>query len=148
MTSWQERGDVIDSPAPSVAEHVRRYLATDGQSGYMEGGMTNLLLTTVGRRSGKRHRTGLFYGDDHGTYILVASHFNGGPRHPNWYLNLVTHPEVQVQVQAETFTAVARTAEGDERTRLWQLMTSRVPAYDIYQARSSREIPVIVLERT
>jgi F420H(2)-dependent quinone reductase len=138
---------VVDSPEPSVAEHVRRYLGTDGASGYLEGGMPNLLLTTVGRRTGALRRTALFFDEDEGGYVLIASHFAGGPRHPSWYLNLVANPDVQVQVRAERFAARARTATGEERERLWQQMVAKFPPYRTYQVRSSREIPVVVLER-
>ncbi len=138
---------MIDSPYRSVADHVRRYVETDGADGYMDGGVANLLLTTVGRKSGKLRRTALFYGEDDGRYVLVASNVEGGLGDPLWYLNLLDHPEVQVQVRAETFTARARTAEGDERTRLWQLMTSHYPEYDVFATQSSRVIPVVLLER-
>ncbi|MFI6522761.1 nitroreductase family deazaflavin-dependent oxidoreductase [Spirillospora sp. NPDC050679] len=147
MSVWNDQ-QVIDSPEPSVAEHIARYLRTDGADGHMEAGVTNLLLTTVGRRSGTLRRTGLFYGEDDGRYVLIGSSFSGGPRHPSWYLNLLDHPEAQVQIKGERFLVRARTAEGAERARLWRLMADRWPAYDRYQARSSREIPVVVLERT
>ncbi|WP_245642567.1 DUF6196 family protein [Nonomuraea candida] len=65
--------DAADSPDPSVAEHVRRYLATDGRDGYLEGGVTNLVLTVKGRKLGRWLRTGLFFGEDDGRYVLVAS---------------------------------------------------------------------------
>ncbi|GAA2618124.1 nitroreductase family deazaflavin-dependent oxidoreductase [Actinomadura fulvescens] len=145
MSRWD--AEVIDSPEPSVAEHVQRYLATDGESGYMEGGVTNLLLTTVGRKSGRLRRTGLFFGQDGDRYVLIGSSFSGGPTHPSWYLNLLAEPEAQVQIKGEKFLVRARTAEGEERARLWRLMTSWWPEYDTYQARSTREIPVVVLER-
>jgi deazaflavin-dependent oxidoreductase (nitroreductase family) len=141
-------GDVTDSPEPSVAAHIRRYLATDGSDGYLEGGMPNLLLTTVGRRTGRRRRTALFFGDDGpDRLVVIGSGFAGGPRRPSWYLNLVTEPVVEVQVRGERFAARARTAVGAERERLWRAMTARVPAYRAYQARSPREVPVVVLER-
>ncbi|WP_067825266.1 nitroreductase family deazaflavin-dependent oxidoreductase [Actinomadura kijaniata] len=145
MSIWD--APVLDSPEPSVAEHVARYLRTDGESGYLEAGVTNLVLTTVGRRTGRLRRTGVFFGEDDGRYVLIASSFSGGPRHPSWYLNLRAHPEAQVQIKGERFLVRARTAEGEERARLWRRMTDVWPAYDTYQARSTREIPVVVLER-
>ncbi|MEU1282367.1 nitroreductase family deazaflavin-dependent oxidoreductase [Streptomyces sp. NPDC005805] len=149
MTAW-DMDRVVDSPNPAVAEHVQRYLRTGGASGYHEGGMTNLLLTTVGRKTGALRRTGLFFGYDGDRYVLIASDMQGGPAHPSWYLNLDAHPEVHVQVKADTFLATARTAVGEERERLWKLMTAHVPAYNHYQANSTRfgrQIPVVVLER-
>lgn len=146
MIAWDDA--VIDSPDPSVTEHVRRYVATDGASGYLEGGMTNLVLTTVGRTTGKLHRTGLFYGEDDGRLILVASGGAITHRHPNWYQNLVAHPEAHVQVRADRFLVRARTAEGDERDRLWRLMSRLAPVYrEYYEPRTRRVIPVVVLER-
>ncbi|WP_419994977.1 nitroreductase family deazaflavin-dependent oxidoreductase [Streptomyces boninensis] len=136
-----------DSPDPSVAEHVRRYLATDGASGHLEGGVTNLVLTHRGRATGKLRRTGLFYGEDDGRYVLVASGSAITHTHPQWYLNLTADPEVQVQIRADRFTARARTAEGEERERLWGLMTELAPVYRTYAERSARVIPVVVLER-
>ncbi|WTW92117.1 nitroreductase family deazaflavin-dependent oxidoreductase [Streptomycetaceae bacterium NBC_01309] len=139
--------DVYDSPDPSVAEHVRRYIATDGASGYREGGMTNLVLTHRGRKSGKLHRTGLFFGEDDGRYILVASGSAITHTHPQWYLNTAADPEVHVQILAERFAARAHTAEGEERERLWNLMAGLAPVYRSYEERTRRTIPVVVLER-
>lgn len=144
---WDDQQPATDSPDESVAEHVRRYLETDGEDGFTEGGMTNLVLTTVGRRTGGLRRTGLFFTEDDGRYILVASGAVASPKHPNWYLNLVHNPEVRVQIRADKFAALARTAVGEERTRLWRLMTSLAPVYYEYEARCRRLIPVIVLER-
>lgn len=139
--------EVFDSPDPSVAEHVRRYIATDGESGHLEGGVTNLVLTHRGRTTGKLYRTGLFYGEDDGRYVLVASGSAITHTHPQWYRNVVANPEVGVQIRAERFTARARTAQGAERERLWRLMVELAPVYRTYEARSRRVIPVVVLER-
>lgn len=139
---------VADSPDRSVAEHVRRYLATDGRDGYLEGGAPNLVLTVTGRTSGRRYRTGLFFGTDGDRYVLVASGSAVTATHPSWYRNLVANPSVEVQVKGERFAATARTAEGAERQRLWDLMTGLAPVFHEYAARSPRTIPVVVLERT
>ncbi|GAA2390867.1 nitroreductase family deazaflavin-dependent oxidoreductase [Nonomuraea africana] len=140
--------DVTDSPDLSVAEHVRRYLDSGGEDGFLEGGVTNLVLTTVGRKSGTRRRTGVFFGQDGERYILVASgSVPGAPGLPNWYLNLRANPEAEVQVRAERFAVRARTAQGAERNRLWRLMTSVAPVYRRYAALARQEIPVVVLER-
>jgi deazaflavin-dependent oxidoreductase (nitroreductase family) len=141
---WDEAADSSDR---SVAEHVRRYLATDGRDGYLEGGVTNLVLTVKGRKSGRWLRTGLFFGEDDGRYVLVASGSAITHTHPAWYLNVVANPEVGVQILGERFIARARTAEGPEREQLWRLMTKLAPVYHTYEARSRRQIPVVVLER-
>ncbi len=143
MASQEE---IVDSPTGWVARHVRRYVETDGRSGHKWNGRQTLLLTTRGRKSGKLRRTALIYGQDGDRYLLVAS--NGGARnHPFWYLNLTAQPEVQVQVGADKFTARARTAGAAEKPRLWRLMAAIWPDYDRYQKRTSRDIPVVIVER-
>jgi deazaflavin-dependent oxidoreductase (nitroreductase family) len=102
-------------------------------------------LTTRGRRSGLLRRTALIYGRDGDNYLVVAS-TGGGPQHPAWYLNLAADPEVQVQVLADTFRARARTATAEERPALWRTMASIFPMYDQYQAKTDREIPIVILE--
>jgi deazaflavin-dependent oxidoreductase (nitroreductase family) len=134
---------IHDSPRGWVAEHVRRYVETDGRSGHRWSGVDTLLLTTRGRATGKLRRTALIYGEDGGRFIVVAS--NGGSKgHPNWYRNLEADPGVHVQVGSDTFDATASTA-AEERERLWSLMASIWPAYDDYARRTKREIPVVVL---
>jgi proline iminopeptidase len=78
--------------------------------------------------------------------VVVASK-GGAPQHPSWYLNLSADPDVEVQVLGDRFAAHARNATGDERAKLWDAMTAEWPAYDDYQAKTEREIPVVVLER-
>ncbi|HEY6029594.1 MAG TPA: nitroreductase family deazaflavin-dependent oxidoreductase [Gaiellaceae bacterium] len=127
-------------------EHVRRYRETGGEVGHIWNGVPTLLLTTTGRRSGEQRTTPLIYGRDGERYVVVASK-GGAPRHPAWYLNLSAKPDVELQVAAERFRARARTAAANERERLWKLMAGIWPAYDDYQAKTEREIPLVVLER-
>lgn len=127
-------------------EHVRAYRETNGERGYEWRGTQCLLLTTVGRKSGEPRVMPLIFAPDGDRQVIVASK-GGAPEHPAWYLNLRNNPEVQVQVKGDVFTAKARDAEGDERARLWQVMTGEWPAYDEYQAKTDREIPVVILER-
>ena len=129
-----------------MAEHLDSYLATNGAVGHIWRGLPTLLLTTTGRRSGEERLLPLIYGRDGDRYVVVASR-GGAPDHPGWYKNLVDDPEVQVQVGSDRFRARARTANRDERPRLWRLMTKIFPAYDQYQAITRREIPVILIER-
>lgn len=136
--------EVHDSPSAWVAEHIQRYVASDGENGHEWRGAPTLLLTTLGRKSGEWHRTALIYGQDGDNYIIVASR-GGHPHHPSWYLNLVANPEVRVQVNADKFTAQARPASPAEKARLWPLMTALWPDYDAYQAKTEREIPVVIL---
>ncbi|PZG19435.1 nitroreductase family deazaflavin-dependent oxidoreductase [Micromonospora craterilacus] len=138
---------VLDSPSGWVAAHINRYVDTGGADGHeWRPGVFTLLLTTRGRRSGKLRRTALIYGRDGDAYLVVGSQ-GGDPRHPAWYLNLLAEPEVQVQVGDERFTARARTATAEEKSRLWATMTGIWPAYDDYQAKTDRDIPVVLLER-
>lgn len=128
-------------------EHVKRYRLTDGAEGHDWNGVSVLLLTTKGRRSGSQRTTPLIYATRNGDYVIVASK-GGAPEHPSWYLNLTAEPAVEVQVRGDRFAAHARSAKGDERAELWKLVTQQWPAYNDYQAKTKREIPVVVLERS
>lgn len=137
-----------------IGEHLRRYVESEGADGHMwdttavggPGPVPTLLLTTRGRRSGQPITMPLIYGEVGGKYVVVASK-GGAPTHPGWYLNLAAQPAVEVQVRADRFRATARTATGEERARLWQTMAAIYPPYNAYQAKTQREIPIIVLER-
>lgn len=126
-------------------EHVRAYRETDGERGYEWRGAQCLLLTTTGRKSGEPRTLPLIFGADADRQVLVASK-GGAPEHPAWFLNLRDKPEVEVQIKADRFMAIARVAEGDERARLWELMLGEWPAYAEYQTKTDRQIPVVVLE--
>jgi deazaflavin-dependent oxidoreductase (nitroreductase family) len=137
-----------------IGEHLSRYVESNGTDGHMwdstavggPGPVPTLILTTTGRRSGKSISMPLIYGEEKGKYVVIASK-GGAPEHPDWYLNLVAQPTVEVQVIADRFRATARTATGEERARLWQTMAAIYPPYNEYQAKTQREIPIIVLER-
>jgi deazaflavin-dependent oxidoreductase (nitroreductase family) len=105
-----------------------------------------LILTTIGARSGEARENPLVYtrtGDD---YIVIASK-GGAPSHPGWYHNLVANPAVKVEVNGEAFDARARVAQGEEHGRLYASQAEMMPAFNDYQRRTSRKIPLIVLER-
>ncbi len=138
--------EIRDSPVGWAAEHTRQYVQTNGEQGHMWRGVPTLLLTTKGRRSGKLRRTALIYGLDGDRYLVVASK-GGAQQHPLWYLNLLEHPEVEIQVGGDRFRASARTATAEEKPWLWERMTQIWPAYDEYQTKTDRDIPVIILER-
>lgn len=128
-------------------EHVERYRATDGAEGYeWQNGTTILLLGTKGRKSGREYTHPLIFREHDGAYLVVASK-GGAPEPPAWYVNLQADPEVTVQIKGEVFAARARTATAEEKPQLWREMTEAWPAYDEYQQKTSREIPVVVLER-
>ncbi|GAA4447709.1 nitroreductase family deazaflavin-dependent oxidoreductase [Phytohabitans houttuyneae] len=137
----------LDPPAGSwQEEHLSRYVRTGGEDGHIWNGAPTLLLTTRDRELGRARRTGLIYGRDGDRYLVVAS-AGGRAEHPIWYQNLSADPEVLVQVFDERFPARARSADPDEKPRLWQIMTGIWPAYDDYQAQTEREIPLVIIER-
>jgi deazaflavin-dependent oxidoreductase (nitroreductase family) len=127
-------------------EHVRVYRETAGERGYHWHGAEVLLLTTKGRKTGQQRTTPLIHRTDNGRWVLVASK-GGWPANPSWYENLLADPDATIEVKDETVPVRASTAEGEERERLWSRMTDVWPAYDEYQARTTREIPVVVLSR-
>jgi len=127
-------------------EHVRVYRETGGERGYEWRGTTILLLTTRGRRSGEPRTMPLIHRTDGERWVVVASK-GGAPEDPLWFQNLQADPEATIQVRAEEIPVRASVAEGEERERLWGLMTEVWPAYDEYQQKTSREIPVVVLTR-
>jgi deazaflavin-dependent oxidoreductase (nitroreductase family) len=127
-------------------EHVRVYRETAGERGYHWRGTTILLLTTEGRKSGERRTTPLIHRTDGDRWVVVASK-GGAPQNPSWFENLRANPDAEIQVKGETVPVGAVTAEGEERVRLWSLMTEVWPAYDEYQTKTTREIPVVVFAR-
>lgn len=129
------------------AEHVKRYQETDGEVGHIWNGVTALLLTTTGRKSGEPRTQPLIYCQDGDDYIVIASK-GGAPSHPAWFLNIQSKPTVKIQVKDKVMSATARVAQGQERERLWGLMAAQWPNYEQYQARTDRLIPVVVLTPT
>jgi deazaflavin-dependent oxidoreductase (nitroreductase family) len=125
-------------------EHIRRYRESDGEVGYVWNGAPTLLLTTTGRRSGEPRTSALIFGRDGDDYLIVGS-VGGSPKHPAWYHNLVAHPHASIQVKGDRFDVVARVASPQEKPRLWAIMQAVWPNYDVYQSRTDRDIPVVVL---
>ena|SRR5260370_23725421 len=125
--------------------HVALFRLSRGRIGARIGkGLPVLLLTTTGRKSGKRRTTPLLYVEDGERYVVVAS-VGGAPKHPAWYLNLQADPTATVEVSRRRLTTQAETAGPEERARLWRALTAMYPTYDAYQAKTTREIPVVVL---
>ena len=129
-----------------IVDHMEKYLATDGEDGHIWRGVPTLLLTTIGRKSGEPRMLPLIYGKSGDAFAVVASK-GGHSSHPLWYWNLVARPQVQVQVAADKFAAKARTASAEERPALWKTMAKIWPAYNEYQVKTKREIPIVVLDR-
>ena len=126
-------------------DHVRRYEATGGKVGHEWNGTTCLVLHTQGRKSGETRKFPLIYGRDGDAYVVVASK-GGAPEHPGWYLNLLAHPDVTIQVKDALIPVTARVGTARDKARVWPVMTAQWPDYDAYQQKTPREIPVVLLE--
>ena len=138
-----------------MKDHVDRYLSSGGTDGHLYTidrpgvpamAVPSLLLTTTGRKSGEKYLFPLFYGRAGGSYFVIASK-GGAPEHPGWYRNILGDPAVDIQVGTMKTPAHARTAMGEERTRLWAEAVKIWPPFADYQLKSGgREIPVVVLD--
>jgi proline iminopeptidase len=136
-----------------IADHLRVYRESGGREGHlwdasMAGGRPDtpcLLLTTTGRHSGEARTMPLIYGAAGRAYVIIGSK-GGASTQPAWYHNLCANPRVELQVGTQSLSAEARIASGAERARLWQMMVDVYPPYADYQRKTSREIPVVVLE--
>jgi deazaflavin-dependent oxidoreductase (nitroreductase family) len=125
---------------------IEEFRANEGRVGGGFAGAPMLLLHTTGARSGQERVNPLVYQADDGRLVVFASK-GGAPTNPDWYHNLVAHPDVVVEVGGDTFAVRARVAAGEERERLFGRQKEVMPGFADYQARTSRQIPVVVLER-
>jgi deazaflavin-dependent oxidoreductase (nitroreductase family) len=114
--------------------------------GVVNGPNSLILLTTTGAKSGQPRTSPLAYSTD-GDRIVVLASKGGAPTNPDWYRNLVANPIVTVEQGSETFQARATVTEGAERERLFAQHVARMPGFGDYQQKTTRQIPVIVLER-
>ncbi|HEY0936762.1 MAG TPA: nitroreductase family deazaflavin-dependent oxidoreductase [Trebonia sp.] len=129
------------------AEHVQRYLETGGETGYhWMKGTTTLVLFTKGRKTGEERTHALIFRPWKDAYLVIASK-GGADEPPAWFLNLEADPDVEVQVKDDRFAARARVATPEEKPAMWAEMAASWPDYDEYQKKTSRDIPVVVLER-
>jgi deazaflavin-dependent oxidoreductase (nitroreductase family) len=125
--------------------HRWLYRLSGGRLGGRIINLPVLLLTTTGRRSGRARTRALTYVPQGDSAVVIAS-FLGEPRHPDWWLNLRADPRATIQRGGTVTPVRAREAEGDERERLWREVVARAPDYGEYQRRTTRRIPVVVLE--
>lgn len=138
-----------------MLDHVGRYLSSGGTDGHMYTitppnlptmTVPSLLLTTTGRKSGEKFLFPLFYGQAGNSYFVIASK-GGAPAHPGWYRNILADPHAEIQVGTAKIKVRARTATGEERTRLWAEAVQIWPPFADYQVKATgREIPVVVLD--
>ena len=139
------QGTYEPSPWAPVADQVDLFESTDGREGAELEGKPCIILWTKGRHSGKVRKTPLMRVNDGDRYAVVAS-MGGAPNHPVWYLNLVANPTVSLQDGPELRDYTAHVAKGDEKKKWWARATAVWPPYDDYQASTSREIPLVILE--
>ncbi len=158
MTEKYDLSDLVEgldtSKQPKwVIDHMRLYLQSGGKEGHLfdtggsgSGPLPTLLLTCVGRKSGKKRMTPLVYGVFAGNHIIVGSK-GGSQTHTGWYFNLLENPAAEIQVGAGKMKVRARIAAGAERAQIWAHMLTVFPTYGDYQLKTTREIPVFVLEK-
>ena len=125
---------------------IEEFRANGGKVGGMWEGRPLLLITTTGARSGQHYTHPVMYLPD-GDRLLVFASKGGAPTNPDWYHNLLAHPEVTIEVGTETYEATATPVTGEERDRLFARQAELYPQFGQYQARATRKIPVIALER-
>ncbi len=135
------------APADFNAQIIDEFHANDGRVGGMFDGMPLLLLHHTGARSGKSRINPLAYQSDGERYVIFASKA-GAPTNPDWYHNLKAHPNVEIEVGADTIDVLATEASGEERERLYRTQAERVPQFGEYEQKTDRVIPVIVLTPT
>jgi deazaflavin-dependent oxidoreductase (nitroreductase family) len=138
-------------PKDVIAKTITSFhrLVFDVSKGKVAGkasGMPVVKLTTTGRKSGKSRTTMLTTPLEEGDKVVLVASYGGDDRDPMWYSNLVANPDVEVVMSGSQRKMHARVAEGDERTRLWEALTAKHTNYAGYQRKTSRQIPVVVLE--
>ena len=126
---------------------VEEFRANEGKVTGMFAGAPMILVTHRGAKSGKEYTSPLVYTRDGDAHVIIASK-GGAPDDPQWFRNMVANPDVTVEVGAEKFAARARVAEGAERDRLFRAQADAMSNFDEYAAKTTRTIPVVVLERT
>ena len=125
---------------------IAEFRANNGKVEGAFGGAPLLLLTTTGAKTANQHTTPLVHLND-GGQIYVFGSMGGAPKNPAWYHNLVVNPDVTVELPGDTFEARAVPVAGDERDRIWTAQKEAMPAFKDYEAKTDRQIPVILLER-
>jgi deazaflavin-dependent oxidoreductase (nitroreductase family) len=128
-----------------MQDHIRRYLATDGEDGHLMNGFPCLVLTTTGKKSGEQRQAAVIYGKHGASHVIVASK-GGSDTPPAWFVNLAASGRGHIQVLDKKMDVTMRVAEGAEREQLWDMMAAIFPPYLEYQQKTVRQIPVVVLD--
>jgi deazaflavin-dependent oxidoreductase (nitroreductase family) len=136
----------MTSPNDFNQSLIEEFRANDGKVTGVFAGRPLLLLTTTGAKSGRPRVSPLVYTTDGDRIVTIASK-GGAPTNPDWYHNLVANPFVTVELPGETFQARATVIEGEERQRLYDAQAALMPGFAEYQQKTTRQIPVVVLER-
>jgi deazaflavin-dependent oxidoreductase (nitroreductase family) len=139
------QGTYEPSPWPPIVEQVELYESSGGTEGTLLEGKPCVILWTRGRHSGNVRKSPLMRVTDGERYAVIAS-MGGAPKHPVWYLNLAADPKVSLQDGPDLKDYTARVVEGAERDEWWKRATDVWPAYDEYQTKTDRQIPVVVLD--
>jgi deazaflavin-dependent oxidoreductase (nitroreductase family) len=126
---------------------IEEFRANHGKVSGIFANAPVLLLTTTGAKSGNKHTSPVVYTTDGERLVIIASK-GGAPNNPAWYHNLVANPTVTIELPDETFEARAVVTKGDERQRLFDAQAALMPNFNDYASKTTREIPVIALERT
>ncbi|MGE0057744.1 MAG: nitroreductase family deazaflavin-dependent oxidoreductase [Dehalococcoidia bacterium] len=124
---------------------MAEFRANGGKVGGVFENMPLLILHTKGAKSGNEHQTPLVYMEDEGKYVIFASQ-GGAPKHPSWYHNLVANPDVTIEVGTETKEASASVAPQPLRDELYNRNSDKHPQFKEYEAKTTRLIPVVILE--
>jgi F420H(2)-dependent quinone reductase len=133
------------SPSERVRDQVARYEATGGADGGELGGLPVIILTTTGARSGKTRKTPVMRVERDGVYAAIAS-YAGKPDNPQWYYNLLAHPDAVLQDGPRVHRVRARELTGEEKQRWWDIADALNPNYARYRATAGRDIPILALE--
>lgn len=128
-----------------MKDHIRRYLATNGEDGHLMNGFPCLVLTTTGKKSGEKRQAAVIYGKYHNSHVIIASK-GGSDTPPAWFVNLQANPRAHIQVKDKKMDVQMRIATGTEREQLWKMMVGIFPDYADYQKKTTREIAVVVLD--
>jgi len=139
-------GDYLPSTSDFARKQAEQIEASGGTEGVTLHGRPVVVLTTRGARTGALRKTALMRVEHEGEYAVIASR-GGAPTHPQWYYNLVAHPEVELQDGPERHDYVAHEATGTEREEWWARAVEAFPPYAGYQEKTERTIPVLVLTR-
>jgi deazaflavin-dependent oxidoreductase (nitroreductase family) len=129
------------------AQIIEEFRSNEGRVGGPFEGAPLLLLHSTGAKSGVDRVHPVMYLDT-GAGLAIFASKSGADTNPDWYHNLVAHPQARVEVGTDTFDVVARVADPDEREPIWTEQKSRYPGFADYERRTSRQIPVVILQRT